>query len=291
MNNKDLFSSFGEIDESLVERSERAASRSRSRRAIKMIAAAAAALLIIAGAAFGIAQAAGANKGEMPVEQYAFIKDTKVPEDAVLPPESIGQGKVNAEYVKNYTIPEAYAEADIVCLARVGNWLGETDIETFYEAVPLVTYKGELPSPFILREFGNSEFTLSGTVLYTYGDILLLFLTQRDYEGYNSSYECIGADLTMLYASVDDSGNVYLIDPRGLISYYTEVESPDAKLTNLGRDSKLVSELCSNMRNYNKRMADHFQRYYDNSVNDELNVPFPLHVFSLEEVVCTCFDQ
>ncbi len=280
---------IGDLDDEALS-CEFEAKASRPRKAFRF-AAAAAALLIVAGAAFGIAQAkALANNGEKLPAQYAFMADTSVPKDAVLPPARTGQLKSSAEYAGSYTIPSAYSEAEAVCLARVGNWLGENEYDSFFEAEPLVTYKGELPSSFILWELGNSKSTL-GTPVFTYGDVLLLFLIREDCEEYSGAYACIGGDLTMLYASVDNDGNAYLIDHRGIFSYKTSEEYPEIELADFGTNKLLVSELCSNMSVYDKFMADALERYCNVSINDRPNVPFPLHVYSLEEFEDVFFGQ
>lgn len=277
MNKYQIASVIGEIDDELITESGK---NTVKRRSLLRWTAAAAALLIAVGAAFGIANAASHNAKE---ERFT------VPDDAVLPPVQVGKHSSSTSYERDYSIPEAYSEAEFVCLARVGNWLGEDEAGTFYEVTPITVYKGELSSPFVLWAFGNSEFTLKSTPLFTYGDVLLLFLTHKQRGEYTDVYDSIGADISLLYAAYDNEDNVFLIDHRGLMTYETSIKNPEISMNDRGKDGRLVSELCSNMRIYNKYMAEGFERYYNVSVNDPDHVSFPLHVFSLEEVVNTCF--
>ncbi|MBR3383527.1 MAG: hypothetical protein IKG85_10910, partial [Clostridia bacterium] len=87
MNSGDLMKSFNYIDPALIERSEK---RKDPARTVRRIAAAAAALLLVFGAAFGVAKAAGAKEQAKLPEKFAFMADTEVPKDAVLPPSHDG---------------------------------------------------------------------------------------------------------------------------------------------------------------------------------------------------------
>lgn len=296
MNENKLFAAAADLDDRFVAETMQKKARPRGARFL-----AAAALLILVGAGFAAYKALVPDLGKTDENprleadpsvngKYAFLADTSVPADAVLPPVQEGSSSVSASYVRHYTIPEAFADAEEVVLARIGNWLDENDAGTFYEATPLISFKGELEQPFVLWAFGNSEFTLKGTPLFTYGDTLLLFLTHKERPEYANSYECIGADLSMLYASFDKRGDIYLIDHRGIMSYIMETECTDVKLTDLGKDGRLFGELCAYMRVYNEHMASALERYFRVSVDDAENVPYPLHVYKLEEVTEKCFN-
>ena len=104
MNSRDLMRSINEIDDELLIRSERAA-RPR-RRVLYRIAAAAAALLFVFGAAFGIAKAA--NKGNSP-----YITE---PKEAVLPPSQVGTEGVQHARIRAYSLSSALENSKAACI-------------------------------------------------------------------------------------------------------------------------------------------------------------------------------
>ena len=278
MNTEKLYALAGNIEDRFVAETMKKKVRPHYVRYL----AAAAVLLLTIGAVFGIAHAASQTEKATDIEN-ANLTLTSVPKDAVLPPARYGVSTVSAEYVRNYTFDEAFSEAEAVCLVRIGNWLEETDAGTFYQATALATYKGEISSEFVLYTIGNSEFTFKETPLFTYGDMLLVFLTHRERSGYKNSYESIGADISILYAAQDDNNRIYLLDHRGLFSYTTAERSPETVITDYGKDERLVERLSAKMRVYDKLMADYIEYYCYCSVYDSDNVPFPLHVYLLEE--------
>ena len=216
--------------------------------------------------------------------------DISVPEDAVLPPAQVGRTTGHASYIRNYTISEAFCESELVCLARVGDWLGEDSVGTFYEAAPLEVYKGGQGSPFVLWVFGNSEFTLRGRPLYTYGDLLLLFLIRRPRGEHEGAYESIGADLTVFRASLGSGGEVFLFD-REAYDRLAGQGANETELEDMGCDGALVRELCRNMSGYDKLAADDILRSLRaRACLPESELP-PLRVFSLGEAAKKRFNM
>ena len=286
MNSRTLVESFGYIDPKFVERSER---RTASGRVLTRFAAAAAALLLVLGAAFGVVKAAGekGNAASVLPEKYAFMADTAVPADAVLPPSQTGNGNsIHAEYERSFTIPAAYDESTVVCILTIRDWLGETEGYTYYEATVEHVYKGELPERIVYIFPGNSEGVLGGSPLHTYGDKILVFLDKWNHDGFENSnaYCSIGADISFLYLAISQDNDVYLIDHRGVFSKVTEEECDDIDLRNYASDEELVEQLCTNMSKYNKLLAEDITEYSYVSSHDIDNVPLPLHIYSLAAI-------
>lgn len=288
MNSRDLMRSINEIDDELLIRSERSA-RPR-RRVLYRIAAAAAALLFVFGAAFGIAKAIAAGKtGTSEPPKYAFLADTSVPADAVLPPSQMGgAGTMNPSHDKLRDLKEIYEESDAVCIITIGDWLGESEVSTYYEATVEHVYKGDPGESFVLHQTGNSKALYSDTPLFSYGDKLLVgvrFLNNRRFE---NTYYCIGGETTTAYVSLAEDGSAYVIDPKGIFSHYTEFNHPELHFTEYGENEALAKELFDELGKYDRVMADHlsewFGEYYaDRSgfVSDGSMIP---HIYSLEEI-------
>ena len=289
MNSRDIISSMSFIDTELLERSE---NRVPKRRRAYRIAAAAAALLIVFGAAFGVAKAAGAKEPAALLnyawqalpEGFAFMADTEVPKEAVLPASQTGGAEFDAEYNCSYDIITAFEDSEAVCLAVVGNCLGETESGTYFDIKPEKIYKGVLPETFTLYQCANSEFTFEGSPLYTYGDKLLLFLIPWGRDGFDDSYETAGSDLTVLYAAVSEDGGVYLIDHKGVLSYLTGEQQPELKLANYACDSGLAEELFRYLDSFDKTIAHRLREYQRVSAEDPDNVPLPMHIYSVGEI-------
>ena len=165
MNSRDLFESFNEIDEALLERSEQSAVRSRngskgtgSRAVLRRCLTAAAALILVFGASFGIAKAASDARLQSEIAAYksaadavveseiaayrealgknAFLAETEVPEGAVLPIRQTGLQGGALHYVmgaspdKTRDLCEIFEESDAVCILTVRDWLGENKLYT-----------------------------------------------------------------------------------------------------------------------------------------------------------------
>lgn len=177
----------------------------------------------------------GKVRSKLP-EGLEFLSEVGVPNDAVLPP-SISAGNGKARYEKTYSIKEAYADSDAVCFVTIGNYLGQDDWSTDYEAEVETCLKGELPEVIRIRQFVKLERTFP----YSYGDKLLVFLTESKDSAYEDSFEVVGADISSMYAAVSKKGDVFLLDSRGIIGLRTLEE--DNSIHNFGNDARLSSEL------------------------------------------------
>ncbi len=249
----------------------------RRRRFVRGIAAAAA-LLLIFGAAFGVVKAAGA--GNTPV----------VPKDAVLPPARIGtEGNIHSVIRGPLTIGSAKEESIAVCVLTIGDWIGEDDDETFFDAKVEKVICGELPEHIALCQHGNSKWTSKGFPLLTYGDRLLAFLrdvTWND-EQPDNCYTFTGLMFTHFFIEKANDGREYAIDRAGNFSYYTKEREPGFDLENHSDDDALVQSLINRLQGYDELLADWLKEYFRlramDIPEDEIT-EIPVRIFSLEEL-------
>ncbi len=260
------------------------------RRWIAFIAAAAAVLSVL-GAVLWISKTAGMKGTEERNDAFAglpegfeFMADTSVPKGANLPKSQKGEYIGKAEYSRDYTFYEAYQAAEAACILTVKNWLGETDAGTYYEAELGKLYKGELPATFTLFQCSNSEVVMEGSPLFTYGDKLLVFLVPWSEEGYENSYDILGADIAMFYAAASEDGGVYLIDHKGVFSNVNKERDPDTQLTDHVGDEALPNELFDYIGSFDKAMADQLRSYCEATTEHGESVSLPMHIYSLEEI-------
>lgn len=286
MNNEKLYALAGGInDDSVAETMKPKAARPRYLRYI----AAAAAVLLVLGAAFGAVKAAGEKKpldyswDKLP-KGYEFMADITVPKDAVLPKTQVGEFFAEASYARDYTIFEAYQESEAACIVSVKNWLGETASGTYYEVKLEKLYKGELSETFTLYQCANSEITMKGSPLFTYGDKLLVFLIPWNRDGYEGSYDLVGTDIAMFYVASSKDGCIYLIDHKGVFSNVNKQRCPDLELADYLNNDLLACELFDYVDSFDKAMADLFRNYREATTKYGDKVPLPMHIYSLEEV-------
>lgn len=316
MKTETLCYAIGNIDERLIERAEKPVSRRP--RYLRYIAAAAAVLLIF-GAAFGIAKAAGEgenkpeqnalvpetivpedavqpspeNSGTQLSEKYAFMADTTVPADAVLPPSQMG--KDGSCFMPGHedllNIKRIYEESDVVCIVTIRDWLGETEpkLYTFYEAKVEQIYKGEPAESIVVCQAGSSEGLFNSTPLFTYGDKLLLGLCRNEKRPYPNAYDIIGMETTVSYLATAEDGKVYVIDEVGEYSYWTRLECPELHFTNYADDQTLVKELYKDIANYDSAFSKFHEGYWQGYYEDRETflhdtAGYAPHVYSLEEI-------
>lgn len=278
MNSRTLIESFGYIDPKFVERSER---RTASGRVLTRFAAVAAALLLVLGAVFGVVKAAGEKTNSL------------IPKDAVLPPSQVGKTDDGSNhtsdtlYNRSYTLGEMYEEAESVALVKIGNWLGENDVGSYFEAEVEKIYKGDLPGTILIYQTGNSESILSGSPLYTYGDRILVGLKTWDREEkYQKSYQRVGADIAFLYAVEADEG-IYLIDHKGILSYRTALAEGENRFTNYADDDILVRKLLKTIAAIDKPISDELSEYYEEYLHSKMierEMDRPMRIYSIEEI-------
>lgn len=168
--------------------------------------------------------------------------------EAVLPPTRVTDKKVIAEY-DWYTFDKALTEADVVARIRVGDWIGETKWQTFFEAEVLECLKGEAPEKITLLQDGSSKGTHRGYPLFTSGNEMLVFLNEAtdvpEYDSlpeYDSPYWITGAYMTLMFVSYDADGNRYYMGTRDSVAGSMGIEksySGDAEVFN-----ELYAALC-----------------------------------------------
>lgn len=323
MNSRDLFQSFNELDETLLERSEQRAARARNeadgaapRVKLKRFLTAAAALILVFGASFGIAKAASDARLQSEIAAYksaadavveseiaayrealgknAFLAETEVPEGAVLPIRQTGFKGETLHYVmgaspdKTRDLCEIFEESDAVCILTVRDWLGENEVTTWYEATVERTYKGELPEKIVLYQLGNSLGMCNDAPLYTYGDKLLVGIRRWESRPYENAYNVIGNDSTAAYVSLAKDGKAYVIDPEGQFSYCTRENHPELEFTQYGGRSPLAMELFEEMAKYDEAMAEKlglwFGEYHEHPELYDENEPLIPTIYSLDEI-------
>ena len=323
MNSRDLFESFNELDEALLERSEQNAVRSRSgsksagsRAVLRRYLTAAAALILVFGASFGIAKAASDARLQSEIAAYksaadaaleseiasykaelgknAFLAETEVPAGAKLPIRQTGFKGGALHYVmgaspdKTRDLCEIFEESDAVCILTVRDWLGENELYTWYEATVERTYKGELPEKIVLYQMGNSLAMCNDAPLYTYGDKLLVGIRRWESRPYENAYYVIAGDSTAAYVSLAKDGKAYVIDPEGQFSYCTRENHPELEFTQYGGRSPLAMELFEEMAKYDEAMAEKlglwFGEYHEHPELYDENEPLIPTIYSLDEI-------
>lgn len=296
MNIEKIYAAAGELDESYIDETIRAKARPRIGRYIG----AAAAALLMAGLLFGITRIVGIGESPKPVGpdtqttaqpgeetpgKYAFLADTEVPEDAVLPPVQTGGPVIEPGYVRGYDIAQLYEEAETVCVVTIRSWLGEDGAGTYYEAEVQRVYKGEPPEKTVIRQPGNSAAQMIGSPLFTYGDKILAGLVPIKDSRYPAAYELVGADIAMLYAAMAEDGGAYLIDHKGLLSYNTR-QNVKHKFTDRSFDRKLVNELLNYLGSFDKAICEEIRPHYEYDRDNPKDGDFaqPYCIWPLEEV-------
>jgi hypothetical protein len=120
---------------------------------------------------------------------------------------------------KSYTLSSAFEESDLVAHVRVGNWLEETEMQTFYDATVVSEYKGNTGiKEIVLMQDGGSRMIFKDYPLFTHGNEMLLFLKRSVSTDYDNAYWIAGAFTTIFDVVADSSDNHYLIDRMGLLS-------------------------------------------------------------------------
>lgn len=135
----------------------------------------------------------------------------------VYPPVRSGNAKMSTW--KSYTLSSAFEESDLVAHVRVGNWLEETEMQTFYDATVVSEYKGNTGiKEIVLMQDGGSRMIFKDYPLFTHGNEMLLFLKRSVSTDYDNAYWIAGAFTTIFDVVADSSDNHYLIDRMGLLS-------------------------------------------------------------------------
>lgn len=149
-------------------------------------------------------------------------------ESAVIPPARIGaDGFIHASLDKYYTFESAFAEADVVALIEVGNWLAEDNglYQTYYEAAVIRSYKGDAPEAFTLLQDGSSSMTMKAYPLFTSRNELLVFLKEAVGTDYENAYWIMGSFTTILDVSYDADGNRYYMDRYGILGESMDISN------------------------------------------------------------------
>ncbi|MBQ4382563.1 MAG: hypothetical protein II794_07500 [Oscillospiraceae bacterium] len=151
----------------------------------------------------------------------ASFEEAMESSEPILPPATQGKSIGKAQFNRGYTMKEAYEEADLVAVIRIGNWLGEEKLSegsrlmnTYYGAQVVTTYKGESGDTIIYGQSGGSSLTWYRYLLHSYGDIVLAFFKYNS-DGYYSSLCWYLGELNGIE---DADGNLYFVDRFGMLS-------------------------------------------------------------------------
>ncbi len=131
-------------------------------------------------------------------------------EKIVLPPVRTGASEATATLVREYSLKEAFAEADLVAWVRVGNWIGDNGHTTRYQAQILECYKGNGPDSIILFQSGSVDATFKNYPLHTYGNEVLVFLSASS--DTPNGYFSIASFATDFDVVTDTDGKCYIRD-------------------------------------------------------------------------------
>lgn len=209
--------------------------------------------------------------------------------EPILPPSREGVEGEATVRTRLYSIPEAYASAEAVCLVKVGNWLGDNGTVTYFECEVEKAYKGLLPERIAICQMGDRLVTIKGFPLFTSGDRLLLFLLPYkadDGMDIDDPYELLGVYSAFFHAQTLD-GETYIIDTMGLISRETMRACPGTMPHDLACDRDLVERLTERMREHDPLTAkqiEGFKNFPCSSAGSPAPEYLKLHVYSLEAV-------
>lgn len=138
----------------------------------------------------------------------AYVEESK----PVLPPNRFGDATVHDIFC-----PESLGlvgRVDAVARVLIGDWLGDSIYHyTLYDAAVLECYSGDLPERIVVRLEGSSQNPITGSPLYTYGNELLLLLSETGAAdmGHNSVYASSQLGFTAFYIGYDDGGTAYAV--------------------------------------------------------------------------------
>ncbi len=131
-------------------------------------------------------------------------------EKAVLPPVRTGASEARATLVQEYSLKEAFSQADLVAWLRIGNWLGDNGHTTKFQAQILECYKGSAPDTILFFQSGSADATFKNYPLHTHGNEVLVFLSASS--DTPNGYFSIASFATDFDVVTDTDGKAYLRD-------------------------------------------------------------------------------
>ncbi len=178
----------------------------------------------------------------------------------VLPPCRYGEKTAEGMLGGIQTLEEGIAQATAIAWIRIGNWLGEKDVntngKTYFEAEVIECYIGELPDSFVLKQYGSSYATYSFFPLLTYGDemLFMLKLSETDFT-YGPCYYNMGSYGTVMDVVKDAKGNAYVSDRIGNVT-----QNARKYVKNDAANESLKKELCATAAVYDQVQSDFIAR-------------------------------
>ncbi len=146
------------------------------------------------------------------------------------------EGSMKVDYVRSYDLLEAMEAADAIVWVRIGNWLGEAEGHTRFEAEVVQCFKGGLSGTIKLQQMGTSICTVKGFPLFTWGNEKLLFLEKGSGGWYMLNDDQTGMDVVEA-----QDGKVYAV-PQ--FQWFLAWLEPSLPFENHADRQALRQELC-----------------------------------------------
>ena len=143
----------------------------------------------------------------------------KTPEaEIVLPPVRMSDHLAQSSWTEECSLGNLKSHhAQIACI-RIGNWLGEGSMLSFYNVELTQRISGDLPESFILAQLGSSQASY-GKPLFRYGDEHLVFVEKEDnWENWHEFYDMPFDHLSIFDIVTVSSGEKYAVDLCGMLS-------------------------------------------------------------------------
>ena len=101
----------------------------------------------------------------------------------------------------------------------IGDWLGEDDNSTYYEAKIIEQFKGDPVSTIIFNQAGCSKYSYGYIPLFISGNELLVFLTKYTDD---TDYWQLVSTSSFLRVIIDKNGDAYYLDMGSILSLDSE---------------------------------------------------------------------
>lgn len=155
----------------------------------------------------------------------------------VLPPERIGAGESHVHWIY-YGFSDMCKNSDVIAYVEIGNWLGESEYDTFFEAKILKQYKGEALSTFTISQYGSSKITENGSPIFSHGNKIFVFLRKESSENFGEIFS-IPSTYSLFYGE-EYKGETYLISRSSFFIDTIDVNpSPEHR-------REVIKKICDN---------------------------------------------
>ncbi len=140
----------------------------------------------------------------------------KTADGHILPPER----KENAGRIwdLNPGFPVPLTDIETIATVRIGNWLGESDALSYYEATVLQRFRGDVEDQIVIVQRGSSKIIAPNLVPFTYGDEVLLLLDKSKDNRFRNEYWASTFDVCDVVT--DGDGVQYAVNRNNSPHYY-----------------------------------------------------------------------